>query len=134
MPQYLVGVDIGGTLLSHGTTVGTNAIVQQRGAKVGLVTTTGHNDAAHPPKRFVIAPPDGLNKVTAKHSNRELSQRRGGRLICLGHQRQSRMASGGRTEGSPACALVVSLESNIPNMNWHIGGSGKTRMWDRLLR
>jgi N-methylhydantoinase A len=33
--------------LSHGTTVGTNAIVQQRGAKVGLITTTGHNDVIH---------------------------------------------------------------------------------------
>jgi N-methylhydantoinase A len=33
--------------LSHGTTVGTNAIVQQRGAKVGLITTKGHNDVIH---------------------------------------------------------------------------------------
>jgi N-methylhydantoinase A len=99
MPEYLVGVDIGGTftdcvaidehgavttakvpstpgdfaqgmidamasaaeqlgidaaglcrrvaLLSHGTTVGTNAIVQKRGAKVGLITTKGHNDVIH---------------------------------------------------------------------------------------
>ena len=31
------------TLLSHGTTVGTNAIVQKRGAKVGLITTKGHS-------------------------------------------------------------------------------------------
>jgi N-methylhydantoinase A len=34
-------------LLSHGTTIGTNAIVQQRGARVGLVTTKGHNDVIH---------------------------------------------------------------------------------------
>jgi N-methylhydantoinase A len=34
-------------LLSHGTTVGTNAVVQKRGAKVGLVTTKGHNDVIH---------------------------------------------------------------------------------------
>jgi N-methylhydantoinase A len=34
-------------LLSHGTTVGTNAIVQKRGAKVGLITTRGHNDVIH---------------------------------------------------------------------------------------
>jgi N-methylhydantoinase A len=33
--------------LSHGTTVGTNAIVQKRGAKVGLITTKGHNDVIH---------------------------------------------------------------------------------------
>ena len=35
------------TLVSHGTTVGTNAIVQKRGARVGLVTTRGHNDVIH---------------------------------------------------------------------------------------
>jgi N-methylhydantoinase A len=35
------------TLLSHGTTVGTNAIVQKRGAKVGLITTKGHEDVIH---------------------------------------------------------------------------------------
>lgn len=34
-------------LLSHGTTVGTNAIVQERGARIGLVTTKGHNDVIH---------------------------------------------------------------------------------------
>jgi N-methylhydantoinase A len=35
------------SLLSHGTTVGTNAIVQKRGAKVGLITTMGHEDVIH---------------------------------------------------------------------------------------
>ena len=34
-------------LVSHGTTVGTNAIVQKRGARVGLLTTRGHNDVIH---------------------------------------------------------------------------------------
>jgi N-methylhydantoinase A len=34
-------------VLSHGTTVGTNALVQKRGAKVGLITTKGHNDVLH---------------------------------------------------------------------------------------
>lgn len=33
--------------LAHGTTVGTNAIVQKRGVKVGLITTRGHNDVIH---------------------------------------------------------------------------------------
>ncbi len=33
--------------LSHGTTVGTNTIIQKRGARVGLVTTRGHEDAIH---------------------------------------------------------------------------------------
>src|SRR3954465_11038385 len=37
--------DIG--FLSHGTTVGTNTIIQKRGAKVGLITTKGHEDAIH---------------------------------------------------------------------------------------
>jgi len=30
--------------LGHGTTIGTNAVVQRRGAKVGLITTKGHGD------------------------------------------------------------------------------------------
>src|SRR3954462_5799324 len=33
--------------LSHGTTVGTNTIIQKKGAKVGLITTKGHEDAIH---------------------------------------------------------------------------------------
>src|SRR5690349_13491655 len=33
--------------LSHGTTVGSNTIIQKRGAKVGLITTKGHEDAIH---------------------------------------------------------------------------------------
>ena len=35
------------SFLSHGTTVGTNTIIQKRGAKVGLITTRGHEDAIH---------------------------------------------------------------------------------------
>ena len=35
------------SVLAHGTTIGTNAIIQRRGAKVGLVTTRGHNDVIH---------------------------------------------------------------------------------------
>jgi len=35
------------TMLAHGTTAGTNAIIQRRGAKVGLLTTRGHNDVIH---------------------------------------------------------------------------------------
>ena len=35
------------TVLSHGTTIGTNTIIQRRGAKVGLITTKGHNDVIH---------------------------------------------------------------------------------------
>ena len=35
------------TMLNHGTTAGTNAIIQRRGGKVGLLTTRGHNDVIH---------------------------------------------------------------------------------------
>ncbi|MEQ8492629.1 MAG: hydantoinase/oxoprolinase family protein [Gammaproteobacteria bacterium] len=35
------------TVLAHGTTVGTNTIIQRRGARVGLITTKGHNDVIH---------------------------------------------------------------------------------------
>ncbi|HZI83889.1 MAG TPA: hydantoinase/oxoprolinase family protein, partial [Casimicrobiaceae bacterium] len=34
-------------VLTHGTTVGTNALLQRRGSKVGLITTRGHEDAIH---------------------------------------------------------------------------------------
>ena len=34
-------------VLTHGTTVGTNALLQRKGAKVGLITTRGHEDAIH---------------------------------------------------------------------------------------
>ncbi|WP_417211556.1 hydantoinase/oxoprolinase family protein [Antarctobacter sp.] len=33
--------------LAHGTTVGTNALIQKRGAKVGILTTKGHEDCIH---------------------------------------------------------------------------------------
>ncbi|MBL8385363.1 MAG: hydantoinase/oxoprolinase family protein [Burkholderiales bacterium] len=34
-------------VLTHGTTVGTNALIQRKGAKVGLITTRGIEDAIH---------------------------------------------------------------------------------------
>jgi len=33
--------------LTHGTTVGTNTLIQRKGARVGLITTRGHEDAIH---------------------------------------------------------------------------------------
>jgi len=35
------------SVLTHGTTVGTNALIQRKAAKVGLITTRGHEDAIH---------------------------------------------------------------------------------------
>lgn len=43
LPALLASI----TMLAHGTTAGTNAIIQRRGAKVGLITTKGHNDVIH---------------------------------------------------------------------------------------
>jgi N-methylhydantoinase A len=34
-------------VLTHGTTVGTNTLIQRKGARVGLITTRGHEDAVH---------------------------------------------------------------------------------------
>ena len=34
-------------VLTHGTTVGTNALIQRKGARTGLITTMGHEDAIH---------------------------------------------------------------------------------------
>ena len=42
-PDLLDSINV----LAHGTTVGTNTIIQRRGAKVGLITTKGHNDVIH---------------------------------------------------------------------------------------
>ena len=47
-----VGLPLGHLLesldvLVHGTTIGTNAIIQRKGARVGLITTKGHNDVIH---------------------------------------------------------------------------------------
>ena len=47
-----LGTDLEGlcrqtSLLSHGTTVGTNAVLQQKGARIGLLTTKGMNDVIH---------------------------------------------------------------------------------------
>jgi N-methylhydantoinase A len=43
LPELLNSIEV----LAHGTTVGTNAVIQRRGAKVGLLTTKGHNDVIH---------------------------------------------------------------------------------------
>ena len=43
LPDLLESIAV----LAHGTTVGTNAVIQRRGAKVGLITTKGHNDVIH---------------------------------------------------------------------------------------
>jgi N-methylhydantoinase A len=47
-----VGMDFGTfcsriSMLTHGTTVGTNTLIQRRGAKVGMITTKGHEDIIH---------------------------------------------------------------------------------------
>jgi N-methylhydantoinase A len=34
-------------VLTHGTTVGTNTLIQRKGARVGLIATRGHEDAIH---------------------------------------------------------------------------------------
>src|SRR5215470_4055759 len=47
-----LGLDAEGLLrqtgrLALGTTVGTNALLQRKGARVGLITTKGHRDVIH---------------------------------------------------------------------------------------
>ena len=43
LPQLCAGLQ----RIAHGTTVGTNTLIQKRGAKVGLITTRGHEDCLH---------------------------------------------------------------------------------------
>src|SRR5712671_2518064 len=52
--MFIVGIDVGGTFtdltaldvrrLVHGTTVGTNAVLERRGARVAILTTAGFRD------------------------------------------------------------------------------------------
>ncbi|MBU6270671.1 MAG: hydantoinase/oxoprolinase family protein [Betaproteobacteria bacterium] len=42
-PEFCAQIKV----LTHGTTVGTNSLIQRKGAKVGLITTRGHEDAIH---------------------------------------------------------------------------------------
>jgi len=51
--------------LALGTTVGTNAMLQRRGAKVGLITTRGHRDVIHIMRGARGVP--GLNNVQVLH-------------------------------------------------------------------
>jgi len=51
--------------LALGTTVGTNAMLQRRGARVGLVTTKGHRDVIHIMRGARGVP--GLNNVQVLH-------------------------------------------------------------------
>lgn len=51
--------------LALGTTVGTNAMLQRRGAKVGLITTKGHRDVIHIMRGARGVP--GLNNVQVLH-------------------------------------------------------------------
>src|SRR5882672_5082899 len=51
--------------LALGTTVGTNAMLQRRGAKVGLITTRGHRDVIHIMRGARAVP--GLNNVQVLH-------------------------------------------------------------------
>jgi N-methylhydantoinase A len=68
-----VGVDAGALLaaaerLSHGTTIGTNLIVERNGARVGLLATAGHGDALAMMRgngRTAGAPPDQVFSVHA---------------------------------------------------------------------
>ena len=51
--------------LALGTTVGTNALLQRRGARVGLITTRGHRDVIHIMRGARGVP--GLNNVQVLH-------------------------------------------------------------------
>ena len=51
--------------LALGTTVGTNAMLQRRGARVGLITTRGHRDVIHIMRGARGVP--GLNSVQVLH-------------------------------------------------------------------
>jgi len=57
-------------VLTHGTTVGTNALIQRKGAKVGLITTRGHEDAIH-----IMRGSRGVSRATSPSSALPSSQK-----------------------------------------------------------
>jgi N-methylhydantoinase A len=78
-----VGVSTGELLaeadrLGHGTTIGTNLIVQRNGARVGLLATAGHGDALLMMRgngRTAGAPPDQVFSVHATNKPAPLVER-----------------------------------------------------------
>jgi N-methylhydantoinase A len=57
-------------LVSHGSTVATNIVVENKGAVVGLITTKGHEDTLLMMRglgRVVSEPPENVLKVTQTH-------------------------------------------------------------------
>ena len=53
--------------IGHGTTVGTNALITRRGAKVGLITTKGFEDTTHIQR--AVGKIAGLSELERKHRN-----------------------------------------------------------------
>src|SRR5258706_6754972 len=53
------------TMFKHGTTVATNALINRRGAKVGLITTKGFEDTIYVMR--AIGRVDGLDEMHIKH-------------------------------------------------------------------
>jgi N-methylhydantoinase A len=51
--------------IGHGTTVGTNALIMRRGAKVGLITTKGFEDTTHIQR--AVGKIAGLSEMERKH-------------------------------------------------------------------
>ena len=54
-------------LISHGSTVATNIVVEERGANVGLLTTLGHEDTLQMMRgvgRITGEPPENILKIT----------------------------------------------------------------------
>jgi N-methylhydantoinase A len=54
-------------LISHGSTVATNIVVEERGAEVGLLTTVGHEDTLEMMRgvgRITGEPPENILKIT----------------------------------------------------------------------
>ena len=53
------------TFIGHGTTVGTNALLMRRGARVGLITTKGFEDTTHIQR--AVGKIAGLSELERKH-------------------------------------------------------------------
>ena len=67
-----LGLDLAGLLartesIIHGTTVATNALLERKGARVGLLTTQGHRDVIEASARAYLSALNRVAHTAAQH-------------------------------------------------------------------
>jgi N-methylhydantoinase A len=109
--------------LAHGTTIGTNLVIERKGARVGLLTTVGHRDAllmmrGHgrvagraPTELFSLQDTDKPESLVPRGRIAEVSERvdAGGGVVVALDEAEARRAVESVLEGEELDAVAVSL-------------------------